>query len=260
MTRRSMALVAALGPFSTACLTPYAIQPVTGGAVGTASNAELTIRVDPGAWHGQPWDLATYLTPLSIDIVSRDPRDIWLSYSDFALVDEFGLRYRVISPYRETAGPPRGQPAPGLSAPPAPPRSEPRDQGNRPDDGGLDDSWRQDIVPDTAPEPTSHVGTSANVWLVSYPGQIERRLGFTRPRYGPFVDPWDERYYPEGPSYDVIRLGLSEGMLSRGERISGFVYFQNAAAHAGRVDLSWTARTTDGTPVASLTVSLVVVD
>jgi hypothetical protein len=80
------------------------------------------------------------------------------------------------------------------------------------------------------------------------------------PYYGAYVYPWDYRYYPTAPSEDVVRLGLPEGVLEPGGRISGFVYFQNAATHENRLNLAWNAHTVDGRSVASVAVPLVVVE
>lgn len=78
------------------------------------------------------------------------------------------------------------------------------------------------------------------------------------PYYGASVYYWDYHYYPAAHSYDVMRLGLPEGALNAGGRVSGFVYFHNALAHTSHLRLTWTAHTLDGRTVTSLTIPLVV--
>jgi hypothetical protein len=80
------------------------------------------------------------------------------------------------------------------------------------------------------------------------------------PYYGTYVYYWDYRYYPGAPSYDVMRLGLPEGVAKSGGSVSGFVYFQNAATRATSLKLTWSVHTADGKSVASLSVPFVAVE
>lgn len=82
---------------------------------------------------------------------------------------------------------------------------------------------------------------------------------FWPPYYGLYVYPWSAGYYPQQPSADVLRLGLPEGVVKPGGQISGFVYFQNAAAQATSLQLVWNARTPDGKEVGKLGIPFVVV-
>jgi hypothetical protein len=62
------------------------------------------------------------------------------------------------------------------------------------------------------------------------------------PYYGDWVYGWGPDYYPQRPSMDVLSLGLPEGVLPPGARVSGFLYFKRAtAAHSGALELSWDA-------------------
>ncbi len=285
MRLSSIALGATLGLFATACITPYDIEPATGGSVGSSSGNSLTMRVNPNAWRGHPFDLDSYLTPLSIELTSQHTGDVWISYADFALVDEWGVRYRAITPYFDRAQrPTRATPPPApVKLPPPAPALKPLPPAAAPqlpspvqsmdEDESLDDTWRQ--IYDRQ-EPISRRSTSGQIMLVDYQPQAggtfepllsspanatptpRARRGVGRGQYGPFVDPWDERYYPDAPSYDVIRLGLTEGMLSKGDHVTGFVYFQNATSHPGRLTLTWTAHTPEGWTVESLTVPMTI--
>jgi hypothetical protein len=79
------------------------------------------------------------------------------------------------------------------------------------------------------------------------------------PNYGPYAYYWDDRYYSAAPSDDVLHYGLPEGALNAGGKVAGFVYFQNAATRATRLDLTWTAHAVDGKSIGSVKVPLVVV-
>jgi hypothetical protein len=85
---------------------------------------------------------------------------------------------------------------------------------------------------------------------------------FYPPYYGDWVYGWGPTYYPSRPSTDVLSLGLPEGVLPPGARVSGFLYFKRAtAAQQGGLDLSWDthdART--GATLGTLHVPLDVVE
>ena len=60
------------------------------------------------------------------------------------------------------------------------------------------------------------------------------------PYYNDWVFFWGPSYYPARPSTEVLELGLPEGVLPAGARVSGFLYFKRATgAHQGALDLSW---------------------
>lgn len=60
------------------------------------------------------------------------------------------------------------------------------------------------------------------------------------PYYDDWVFMWGPSYYPSRPSTEVLELGLPEGVLPAGARVSGFLYFKRATgAHQGALDLSW---------------------
>jgi hypothetical protein len=78
--------------------------------------------------------------------------------------------------------------------------------------------------------------------------------------YGPYVYSWDNGYYPGAPSADILRLGLPEGELQPGGRVSGFIYFQHATKRPGRLDLTWSVHAEDGRSLESIRVPLAVVE
>lgn len=83
---------------------------------------------------------------------------------------------------------------------------------------------------------------------------------FYPPYYSGYVYYWGPRYYPSSPPRDVLRLGLPEGVVASGGRVSGFIYFQNALSHAHQLKLTWHARTPSKRPVATLSTAFVVVE
>jgi hypothetical protein len=84
---------------------------------------------------------------------------------------------------------------------------------------------------------------------------------FYPPYYSDWVYAWGPGYYPARPSTDVLSLGLPEGVLPPGARVSGFLYFKRATgAHQGALELSWDAHDArTGAALGALQVPLEVV-
>ena len=84
---------------------------------------------------------------------------------------------------------------------------------------------------------------------------------FYPPYYNDWVFFWGPSYYPARPSTEVLELGLPEGVLPAGARVSGFLYFKRATgAHQGALDLSWDVHDArSGASLGSLHVPLEVV-
>jgi hypothetical protein len=84
---------------------------------------------------------------------------------------------------------------------------------------------------------------------------------FYPPYYNDWVFAWGPAYYPSRPSTDVLTLGLPEGVLPPGARVSGFLYFKRATgSRNGSLDLSWDAHDArTGAPLGSIHVPLAVV-
>jgi hypothetical protein len=81
------------------------------------------------------------------------------------------------------------------------------------------------------------------------------------PYYYDWVFAWGPTYYPARPSDDVLTLGLPEGVLPPGARVSGFLYFKRATAqHQGALDLAWDVHDAQtNAPLGSVHVPLEVV-
>jgi hypothetical protein len=285
MTRRSSWLAIAL--VSTACSKTYIIEPATGGSVGTASTTGITMTAEPNAWSGRPSDLDDYLTPLWIGIVNQRGEDVRVSYADFALTDDSGFRYAAISPYtgQAAAAPPANAPPPPAKPPPAkpaPPSAAPPPAAAPPPDE-TDGGWSEmRLLPGEGPLTASfeltryggHVG--GRVYVGPHPGHgfyvHPHYHGYFHyytpwpysyywpPYYGAYVYYWNYHYYPAPPSYDVMRLGLPEGVVKSGGSVSGFVYFQKAANRPKNLKLTWAISTADGKAIASLAVPFVIVE
>jgi hypothetical protein len=265
-----------------------------GGTVGTASTTGLTMSAEPNAWSGHPTDLGDYLTPIRIGIVNQRRADVRVSYADFALTDESGLRYAAISPYTGQVSsapppsvpphPPPG-PLPAKPLPPAsPPPAAPPPAGDNPDGAGREillipgegepdaPTRRAPLAFELVRYGGGHGGGHVHMGPRPAPGFYvhPHYHGYFHyyapwpyywpPYYGPYVYYWDYHYYPAAPSYDVMRLGLPEGVVKSGGSVSGFVYFQNAATRATSLKLTWAVHTADGKSVASLSVPFVIVE
>ena len=81
------------------------------------------------------------------------------------------------------------------------------------------------------------------------------------PYYDDWVFMWGPAYYPARPSTEVLELGMPEGVLPAGARVSGFLFFKRATgSHQGALDLSWEVHDAQtGASLGSLHVPLEVV-
>jgi hypothetical protein len=180
-------------------MVPATSAHIVPGAPETAAAeiAGLRISADGDDWTSAPTDLSKHLTPLKVRIVNHSGSPALITYGQFTLVDSRGHVYRAI---------------PLLPLDHRPP---------------LD-------------------GAEA-----IHPVYAASRF-FVAPRFHdvyPTLDPWtrplnlddgfaDELYRLWGgdlPTRTIRRLGLPEGVLADGGEISGFVYFENATRHEGRV-------------------------
>ncbi len=84
-------------------------------------------------------------------------------------------------------------------------------------------------------------------------------LPYGRPYDFPFYSPfYPYPYFPDYPygfyrsrAYDILTLGLREGPVLPGARVSGFVYFQLATQTAQALSLTWTPLDASGKPLAT---------
>ena len=283
-----------------ACGPEWAVVP-RGGidrvvARGAGPATGVTMVAFANQWDAYPYDLADYVTPIAVELYNGSNSEIRVSYADLALRDGSGFRYAAINPFipATTVGEAAPAPKPVLLAAngpmvvaanwgahtavhiaPPPPISgrvaAPRVAVPR---GGVR------IGPPLRGRGGVIIGAPAAHRRWGYGGGWNGYLvaGGLRPYYGwgvgywggPWIYPpyyndwvlmWGPSYYPAQPSTDVLALGLPEGVLPPGARVSGFLYFKRATgAHQGALDLSWEihdART--GSSLGSLHVPLEVV-
>jgi uncharacterized protein YceK len=219
------------------CATMYAIVPQGSGVV---KRGGLRLVAEGDAWNGNPYDLPNYATPILVDIENHTDKDIRIGYADFSLVNDQGFRYAAINPYTTATAVGINEAAP--------------------------------VADNGAPVVLAAYGGSAHHRRRASPPPRWRyhRRFFVRPRVHvyfhtydpwlyPFLDPpfygdhvvvWSDTRSP--PSEDVLRLGLPEGVVKPGGRISGFIYFQNAGQRSNHLRLSWTAHTPQGKKLATL--------
>lgn len=268
-----LALLGAAG-----CGPQWAVVP-RGGLERVVAQGEgpaqgVTMVAFANQWDAYPYDLADYVTPIAVELYNGGKEEVRVSYADLALRDQSGFRYAAINPYipATTVGENTPSDKPVLLAANGPMVVATRGavRIGAPSAGRIGTPLRMGPPPATrfnsvrvGPPPQARGG----VW-VGPPAQ--RRWGYgshgwhgyliaggLRPYYGwgvgywggPWIYPpyynewvmmWGPSYYPSRPSSDVLSLGLPEGVLPPGARISGFLYFKRATGtRQGALDLSW---------------------
>lgn len=242
-----------------ACVTSPALVPAGGAARGSASAAGAALTVFHAPWESSPYDLADYVTPIAVEFFNGTGAPLRISYADLVLSDENGRRYAAIDPYPPeteesapsaalegrlvaSAGRLRGV---HVGAPP-PAARRPAQRGY----GAAARVVRGSVVVPYglgghvvigggfhgyAPYPSHRpwLGEGIDYW--GGPCLLP-------PGYASWVWSWSPVYYPSpaAPS-DVLALGLPEGVLSPGGRVSGYLYFQHAALGAHHFVLAWEA-------------------
>jgi hypothetical protein len=282
-------VLAALG-----CGPEFAVIPAGGQERVISTVGPVTMTAFAGQWTAYPDDLADYVTPIAVELYNAGPQEVRVSYADFALRDERGTRFPAISPFLPASlgevdqpkpillaqrggvrvGPPpsgfgRGGFGGGVRVGPPPPSFGTRRGygGFHGHHGGFGGGgiW---IGP---PVGRRGYGAPLGGWsgyhitggLRGYYGPGARYWGgpwIHAPYYSSWVFWWGPRYYPSGPSEDVLAFALPEGVIAPGGRVNGFLYFQKATEGTPRLELQWDAydaRT--NTYVASARVALDVV-
>lgn len=254
---RSLVFFAAI-LLSAACTKTYVIEPVTGRTASTASRSGFVLSANADAWGGEPYDLDEYLTPIRVEIVNGSSEDVRVDFADFALIDDRGFRYAAINPF--TGEPERSSlPSDGSRDAFARYTSEAK-AGSALDDAADPPAPDRRLARQAPPHPAPHFYAYPHHHRHYYHYQPWPYVYYWPPDYGVHAYYWDDRYYRSTPSNDVLRLSLPQGVLKSTGRVSGFVYFQNAATRAGRLSLIWTVRSPSGADVDSLAVSFVVVE
>jgi hypothetical protein len=267
-------LVAGCGP-------EFAVIPRNGQErIQAQAPMGISITALAEQWHGDPGDLADYVTPILVELSNPGPYEVRVSLADFALRDDQGTRYQAINPFipavlgetdpRDT-GVMLASRGGGVSAPPA--RGSGGGGGGRAFFAPRSYNGRGVIV---GPPPARRYGYGSGGlgWGGGFfispglrgwygPGYAYWDYPFIRPPYyWDWVYWWGPGYYPSArPSADVLGNALPEGVLPPNSRIAGFLYFKKATGQPRRdLDLSWELREArNSNDLGSLHVPLVVV-
>lgn len=176
---------------------PDAQLASAGGTIALASDAGVTIRVDPDAWRG-PVDIESAVTPMHVQIENQSDRKLRIRYDDFSLVADGGERYVALPPYDIRAT---------VTGPAAPAyRASPLDRPAFAWHNFYVAPWYRYWYP------------SVSVWH-GHPFAFDPRY------YGTYYPRW-ERMRVELPTPEMLRYALPEGVLEEGGRVAGFLYFE----------------------------------
>jgi hypothetical protein len=269
MSMRPVALAVVVA--AAACGPEFAVIPRNGQArIDAQSPVGLTLTALAAQWDAYPDDLADYITPIAVELTNNGPYEVRVSYADFVLRDERGARFAAINPFTPAAlslGPG------GLAAGPL---VAARGGGGFGGHGMSRGGFRGGVAP--------RYGGGYRRGVRSYGGfggwgggwRGYHVYGGLRGYYGPgalywggpywyapgsWVFYWGPRYYPMGPSADVLQYALPEGVLEPGGHVNGFLYFQKATAASVRgLDLGWDMHeATRGTALGSTHVPLEII-
>ena len=257
---RRPSVLTTLLPLLSACAIAPAVLPSGGMVRVSANTAGAALTVFRAPWESSPWDLGDYVTPIAVEFFNGGAVPVRVSLVDLVLTDEQGRRYAALNPFppdapigerddpaslgtlvavRQRGGVIRTGPPPALGQ--APPRIGapfalaprvvrrpvviPRGIGGQMILGGALQGY--------APYP------SYRAWLgggIDYWGSpLLAPLG-----YASFVWYWSPAFYPSlrAPP-DVLALGLPEGVLLPGGRVSGYLYFQRVNQRSHHFTLAW---------------------
>jgi hypothetical protein len=265
------------------CGPEFAVVPRDGMERAVAQMNGLTMVAFANQWAADPYDLADYVTPIAVELYNGSPYEVRVNYADLALRDGSGFRYGAINPYLPAtmaSDNTSTKARPVLLAANGPIVLASHSGGGH-GGGGFHGS---------AMRSSGAVGARGGV-VVGVPGGVRswgyrggggwhgyRPIGGVRPWFGwgvgywagPWAYPpyyydwvfaWGPAYYPARPSEDVLTLGLPEGVLPPGARVSGFLFFKRATGqHQGSLDLGWDLHDAQtGAPLGSLHLPLEVV-
>jgi len=197
------------------------------GANEVGYNAALTkvdgvqIRANGEAWPGIR-DVRNDVTPVHLTIYNNSKKPIRLRYDQLWLVDQDGVRYAALPPFRI-----RGSVVANAY-------------------GEMQPSF-------------SYVGFDvAPAYEGVYPDLTVTNFDFDEPS----EDEYDTLYYPywgtveaDLPTPLMLRMALPEGVIKPGGRLDGYVYFQHVPENAGRVDLDMRlVNAANKAPIATATI------
>ena len=239
-------LILALALMVAGCGPEFAVLP-RGGQVQIQAQAPMGITMTALAeqWHGDPYDLADWVTPILVELSNQGPNEVRVSLADFALRDDKTTRYPAINPFIPAVlgevdptntkfmlasrggggGFSGGVGFRGGSA-----------GGHYGGGGGYVRSYsggmRGGVV--VGPPRASRYGYGGSYWGGGFyispglrgfygPGYLYWDYPFLRPPwYWAWVFWWGPSYYPTRPSWEVLQSALPEGVLPPGSKIAGY--------------------------------------
>lgn len=266
-----MKWLVAVSLFAAACGPQFAVVPAGGVEQVTAQMNGATLTAFAHQWHGDPYDLADYVTPIAVQLYNAGPYEVRVSFVDFALTDERRTRFAAVSPFvpdaavglldgegtnaqlhidtnvqlhidKSTLLAARGGSGGGfhggggvhVGAP-----SGVRGGGVRTGSGWRGaPGWRGGFGVRGGFYGGFRVYGGYHRW---YGPGFGYWTGPLWPLASPWVVFWGPAYYPAPPSHDVLLSALPEGVLPPGASVTGFLYFQRATSPGTRtLDLAWT--------------------
>lgn len=193
---------------------PEANRVAPGGTIARASDAGVTITVDPDAWSGL--DIENVVTPMRVTIENESDRKLRIMYSDFALVAQEDKRFAALPPYDIHA----------TVAGPAP-------------------AYRYSPLDRMA---FSHHGFHiAPFYHYMYPGLSVwngHAFYFDPLYYGQYYPYWG-RMRVELPTAEMLRYALPEGVLDEGGSVAGFLYFEHVDPDVSPPEVTFRAEVVD---------------
>lgn len=181
---------------TTAELSPAPGATLVSGGIGqgaTATVAGVQVIARAKAWHWDPTDLDTKVTPVLLELQNNGNRAVVVRYNHISLVDDAGNHFNVMPPYDI--------------------------------DGTLSEAF-------TIRSPYYGFNRFAVAPYLSrwYPrfDRYDGAFAYDPAYYRPYVT----RYAQVAlPTADMVQRALPEGVISAGGRAEGFVYFE--AFHRG---------------------------
>ena len=278
------------------CGPEFAVVPQGGLERVVSTVGPVTMTAFANQWDSNPYDLADYLTPIAVELYNAGPYEVRVSYADFALRDDRGMRYNAINPFVPSVVNSRIESSQPSTSPSAHGRLDDLGplyaarggggggghSGGGGRGGGYSGGGRSGGHGGVTVGPPSSGRRGGGAWggvgglhggwsgyhiaggLRGYygPGWAYWGAPFLYPPYyADYVYFWGPRYYPLEPSAEVIAYSLPEGVLAPGGHVNGFLYFQRATGNGVHaLDLSWDAHDArTGAPFGSAHVALEVV-
>lgn len=188
---------------TTAVLSPAPGATVVSGGIGqgaTATVAGVQVTARTKAWHWDPTDLDTKVTPMLIELQNNSARSVVVRYNHISLADDAGNRFNVMPPYDI--------------------------------DGTLSEAY-------TIRSPYYGFNRFAVAPYLSrwYPrfDRYDGAFAYDPGYYRPYVT----RYAQVAlPTADMVQRALPEGVISTGGHAEGFVYFEAFRRGAKTLTLS----------------------